>query len=99
MNISPTFALALSSTQLTLIVVGVVVVVVGISLISMYNRLVRLRQTCNIEFVDGLLIIRVHHRIKDPAAHERLIRWVERFTAAAPDDLMAPVKLLPPVRS
>jgi hypothetical protein len=52
-----------------------------------------------IEFVDELLILRVHHRIKTPEAHERLIRWVERFSAAVPDDLMAPVELLPPVRA
>jgi hypothetical protein len=52
-----------------------------------------------IEFVDGLLIVRVHHRIQTPEAHERLIRWVERFSAAVPHDLMAPVTLLPPARS
>jgi LemA protein len=52
MNSPPIFALTLSSTQITLIVVGVVVVVVGITLISMYNRLVRLRQTCKESWSD-----------------------------------------------
>jgi len=35
-----------------------------------------------------------HPRKESNYAQERLICWVERFTAAVPDDLMAPVKLL-----
>lgn len=48
-----------------------------------------------IEFVGGVLVLELDHsKMYQESYREKVIRWVEDFSKAVPDDLMAPMKML-----
>ena len=48
-----------------------------------------------IEFVGGVLVLKLNHsKMYQDAYREKVIRWMEDFSAAVPDDLVKPMKML-----